>query len=118
MTKQVQLRIRLASATEGSACQCALTHEEYSALKILAVALGYGESRGISSLIRRLAELAAGPSEGYNDVHSLLTSAASKAGVSLGAFMRLCVLEAIGQTQLKSQLTTLAEGVVNGRARA
>jgi hypothetical protein len=116
--KTRQLRIRLSSSVEGSACQVPLSEEEYIAVRNMAITYGFGATRGVSSFIRRLAELAAGPSECYHDVHSLLTDAASKAGVSLGAFMRLCVLEAIGKTQLKTQLTALTEGVANGSARA
>jgi hypothetical protein len=105
--KSVQVRVRLSSATEGSAAQVALTTEEYTALKLYAHTLGYGD-RGTSTLIRRLGELAAGPSEGYHDVHSLLTDAAKRSGLSLGAWLRLLVLRALGMTELPEQMARLA----------
>lgn len=115
--KTYQVRVRLSSAVSGAAAQVALTEDEFTAVKNTATTYGYG-TRGTSTFIRRCGELAAGPSEGYPDVHSLLTAAASRSGLSLGAWLRICALYACGKSELCEQLDEIAHATHDGRLKA
>ena len=97
--KSEQIRVRLGPSAEGQAAQIALTAGEKQAVRDAAIEMGYPSRWGISSFVRdcgvRASEAYYLPTDGESII-PMFERASADAGLKVGPWLRLIVLEVIG----------------------